>query len=593
MKKKKKKKVKKLDKSILNRIWEMQKPEKKYFIAGGLSSIILGAMLPLIGLILSRILNIFYSTNKHHLYQGSSLWACMFLILAVASGIGFYVQLYSYAVIGESLTRRLREKAFQRLLTLEIGYFDTTSVGAITAQLAHDTEKVKAVTGEKIGLQIQNFVAVAVSAVIAFTSSWSYTLIILLFFPLIAGSSMLTMLLMKGSQDLRAIKQAGKTVTESVNAIRTVQALGLQEQLVNLYENSLSGVIKKNIKKAIIGGVSHGIGQLLIFAIYGILFYIGLLLVLKNILTVQDMLTTMMSIMFGAWALGQSSSFATDQAKARESTARIFELLDRKTLIDRHTEGKIISSLRGNIVFENVHFRYPARPDVLIFKGFNLVIESGKTTALVGASGSGKSTVIGLLERFYDPEQGNIFVDGINIRELQLQWLRSRIALVSQEPILFSGTIRENILVGKPDATDREIEHAVRSANAEDFINTFPDRYNTNVGDGGTQLSGGQKQRIAIARALVKNPDILMLDEATSALDNESERIVQDALDKLLATSSRTTIIIAHRLSTIQNADKIAVVYNGVLVEQGTHQQLMNISDGHYNKLVRRQQEEK
>ena len=248
--------------------------------------------------------------------------------------------------------------------------------------------------------------------------------------------------------------------------------------------------------------------------------------------------------------------------------------------------GKSLDSVEGNIKFENVHFAYPSRRDQPVCQGYNLTVEAGATVALVGASGSGKSTAVSLVERFYDPDSGVVTLDGVNLRDLNVRWLRQQIGLVGQEPVLFSGSIGFNIATGKPGSTSEEVEAAAKMANAHAFIMEFPEGYDTEVGEKGGQLSGGQKQRIAIARAMIKNPSILLLDEATSALDNESEKVVQEALDDLLAKQKRTTIVIAHRLSTIRYADKIAVVDKGSIVEEGSHDQLMAKGpDGYYYKL--------
>ena len=246
--------------------------------------------------------------------------------------------------------------------------------------------------------------------------------------------------------------------------------------------------------------------------------------------------------------------------------------------------SRTLDTVRGEITFEDVVFRYPTRPDVPVLNGLSFTAKPKETVALVGESGCGKSTSVSLIERLYNPLSGTIKLDGVPINELEIGWLRRQIGLVSQEPILFATTIRENIRYGRPDATDAEIEEAARQSNAHGFITKFPDGYDTKVGEKGVTLSGGQKQRIAIARALVRNPKILLLDEATSALDTQSEKLVQDALDR--AQQGRTTIVIAHRLSTVQNADKIVVIDNGVVVETGTHAELISRPDSHYAYLA-------
>ncbi|XP_039599119.1 ATP-dependent translocase ABCB1-like [Polypterus senegalus] len=287
--------------------------------------------------------------------------------------------------------------------------------------------------------------------------------------------------------------------------------------------------------------------------------------------------------MFATMHVGRSSSSAPDFAKAKVSAQRIFSLLEKKPKIDIYsTEGLKLNHFDGNIEFQDVHFAYPTRKKVQVLQGLNVKVSKGQTLALVGSSGCGKSTTVQLLERFYDPINGHVLVDGNDITSLNLVWLRSQIGIVSQEPILFDTSIAENIRYGdnSRSVTQEEIEEAAKKANIHNFIEDLPQKYGTKVGDKGAQLSGGQKQRIAIARALLRNPKVLLLDEATSALDTESEKIVQVALDE--ARQGRTCIIIAHRLSTIQNADIIAVISNGEVVEQGTHSELIAKGGAYY-----------
>ncbi|OQR96655.1 ABC transporter B family member 11-like, partial [Thraustotheca clavata] len=264
-----------------------------------------------------------------------------------------------------------------------------------------------------------------------------------------------------------------------------------------------------------------------------------------------------------------------DMTKAKKAVQCIFGIIDRIPPIDcSASTGTLLSAVKGETELKHVVFAYPSRPDSKIYKNYSLTIHAGQTFALVGGSGSGKSTAINLIERFYDPAAGAVYLDGHDLRTLNVQSLRNHISIVSQEPVLFAGTIAENIATGKPGATQAEIEDAAKKANAHDFIMRFPDGYNTSVGDRGVQVSGGQKQRIAIARAIIRDPEVLLLDEATSALDTESERIVQESLDALLKQKRRTTVIVAHRLSTIRNADMIAVVNDGKVCELGTHDEL-------------------
>ena len=303
----------------------------------------------------------------------------------------------------------------------------------------------------------------------------------------------------------------------------------------------------------------------------------------------EKLLLPIMCMFMLAAGFGAASMDATDMTKAKLAGRKVFALIDRVPPIDIKAKGEVKEAekhVQGQLIFENVQFVYPSRLENPIYENINLTVEAGTTVALVGSSGSGKSTAVQLVERFYDPDGGRVLLDGKDFKTLSVSWLRKHIALVSQEPVLFSGTILENIALGKQGATREDVIAAAKMANAHAFIEEFDKGYDTDVGGGGGKLSGGQKQRVAIARAIIKNPAILLLDEATSALDNESERVVQAALDELISSKEqkRTTLVIAHRLTTIRNADKIVVMDKGAVVEQGTHAELMALG-GKYVKL--------
>ncbi|KAL6004059.1 ABC transporter B member 21 [Asimina triloba] len=363
-------------------------------------------------------------------------------------------------------------------------------------------------------------------------------------------------------------EDASQVANDAVGSIRTVASFCAEDRVMELYQKKCEA------------------------------FYAGARFVEDGKATFRDVFRVFFALTMAAFAISQSSSLAPDASKAKSSTASIFAILDRKSEIDASDDsGMTLDHVKGDIDFKHVSFKYPTRPDVQIFRDLCLAIHSGKrllltksiilsqTVALVGESGSGKSTAISLLQRFYDLESGEILLDGIELRKFQLRWLRRQMGLVSQEPVLFNDTIRANIAYGKDgDATEAEIVAAAERANAHKFISSLQQGYDTPVGERGIQLSGGQKQRIAIARAIVKDPKILLLDEATSALDAESERVVQDALDRVMV--NRTTVVVAHRLSTIKGADLIAVVKNGVIVEKGKHEALINVPDGAYASLV-------
>jgi ABC-type multidrug transport system fused ATPase/permease subunit len=325
-----------------------------------------------------------------------------------------------------------------------------------------------------------------------------------------------------------------------------------------------------------------------VFGTVFFILYIMVGMVMNKRLDPEQFGQFLMLALFVAGSLGGLPEQIASIQRALGATDRVFELIDGDIeKIDLLKENEPAKSSRGEIAFENVSFNYPTRPDFEVLKSISFTARSGETVALVGSSGSGKSTIASLLLRFYDPQKGSIQIDGTESRNIPLTELRKQIAIVPQDVILFAGTIKDNIAYGRPGATDSEIEEAARKANAYDFINSFPEKFNTLVGERGIQLSGGQRQRIAIARAVLKNPSILILDEATSSLDSESERLVQEALDKLMV--GRTSIVIAHRLATIRNADKIVVLQKGVVHEIGTHQELMTNEEGFYHKLSKMQ----
>jgi len=385
-----------------------------------------------------------------------------------------------------------------------------------------------------------------------------------------------------------ANKEAGQLIGEVVLAIRTVASFNAEHEFVADYEKKVDSVAKLESVDGAKAAVGLGLSMSLFMAMMGGMHYYGGWLISIGAITFQEMMTPMFMMMGGMMIMVGAALGIKDVPSANTAALLFFETIDRKPKINAFsTEGETPSSVRGDIEVKDVVFAYPSAPDHLVCNGYSLSVQAGQTVALSGASGSGKSTIIQLIERFYDPLSGTISLDGIDITKLNVKWLRSQLGLVSQEPVLFQGTVAENVRYGKQGATQEEIEEACRNANAHTFITeTLADGYNTDVGMRGGKLSGGQKQRVAIARALVKQPSVLLLDEATSALDNESERIVQAALDEIMTKQKRTTLVIAHRLSTIRNADTIAVLKDGRVAEQGTHDELLANAEGLYFGLV-------
>uniref|UniRef100_A0A453A819 ABC transporter domain-containing protein n=1 Tax=Aegilops tauschii subsp. strangulata TaxID=200361 RepID=A0A453A819_AEGTS len=424
--------------------------------------------------------------------------------------------------------------------------------------------------------------------VIAIIADWKLALIIICVIPLTGIQGYANVKFLNGfSQDAKMMyEDASQVATDAVSSIRTIASFCCEKRITRIYDRKCRASVNQGVKTGIVGGIGFGFSYLTLYLTYGLCFYVGGQFVRQGKSNFGEVFKVFFALVLATMGVSETSAMASDSKKAKDSAISIFTLLDRVSEIDsRSNQGLILDEVKGNIDFQQVSFKYPSRLDIQIFHDFTLHIPSGKTVALVGESGSGKSTVITLLERFYNPDSGTIQLDGVEIKSLNINWFRNQIGLVSQEPILFDDTIRANIAYGKDgDVTEEELIAAAKISNAHEFISSLPQGYGTFVGERGAQLSGGQKQRVAIARAILKDPKILLLDEATSALDAESERIVQNALDHVMV--GRTTIVVAHRLSTIKGADIIAVLKDGAIVEKGSHDSLVNIKDGLYASLV-------
>ncbi|XP_010013816.1 PREDICTED: multidrug resistance protein 1-like [Nestor notabilis] len=576
-----------------SRILALNKPEWLYVLLGVIAAAVLGGIYPAFALVYGKVIGAFQETDPEKRSKNTLLLSLMFLLLGVITLAAYIVQGFMFGKSGEILTMRLRSLSFKTLLQQEIGWYDDqkNAVGVLLTRLATDASQVKGATGSRLGLMTMTFFTLLTAIIIAFVYGWQLTLLVLACIPFLVATNAVSLSSMSGhaAKDQKALEEAGRISTETVENIRTVASLTKEEAFYERYVASLNGPYRDSLKKAPLYGFTYGVAQSANYFVNAAVFRFGAWLIARCLTNFEDVFVVISSIMFAAINVGQSTSLAPDYGKAKLSAQSIFKLLDRKPLMDSYSEeGEKLSNFEGNIEFRNVHFVYPARPEVQVLQGLSMKVNKGQTLALVGSSGCGKSTSIQLLERFYDPVEGQVLADGFDTRSLHMQWLRSRLGLVSQEPILFDCSIAENIQYGDNSrlVSQEEVEEAAKAANIHSFIERLPEKYNTRVGEKGTQLSGGQKQRIAIARALIRNPAILLLDEATSALDTESEKIVQKALDN--ARQGRTCIVIAHRLTTIQTADIIAVIQNGRVIEQGTHSQLL-AKEGHYYALVNAQ----
>ncbi|CAH1967884.1 unnamed protein product [Acanthoscelides obtectus] len=521
-----------------------------------------------------------------------------FAIISAVVGFIMVVATYVYTVLfGYSSTNqilKMRKTLFEKILNQDIEWFDKNQSGEFTTTITQNISKIEDGIGEKIGIFIF-FEATFVSGIVmALVNGWKLALVCMVSLPLSSAiMSFITWISTKLSkEEMESYATAGAIAEEVLSSIRTVVAFDGQGKEIQRYNEQLVKAKNNNVKRIMFNALSNGLLWFFVYACYALSFWYGVGLILhdkylppdQQVYTAGNMTAVFFATIVATWNFGMGTPFLETFGAAKGAAQKVFDVLDSEPIINKKTKnGRKPAKFKSNISFNNVYFSYPSRPDVKVLKGFNLRINYGETVALVGNSGCGKSTCIQLLQRFYDPQVGGIFIDNISIKDMNLTWLRSRMAVVSQEPALFATTIAENIRYGKLDATQREIEEAAKKANAHKFIINLPNGYQTLIGERGAQLSGGQKQRIAIARALVRKPDILLLDEATSALDTTSEAEVQSALDAI--SGQCTTIIVAHRLSTIRNANVIVFVADGKVVEKGSHAELM-AAKGAYHKLV-------
>ncbi|XP_011799556.1 PREDICTED: ATP-binding cassette sub-family B member 5 [Colobus angolensis palliatus] len=577
----------------LLKILKLNKSEWPFVVLGTLASVLNGTVHPVFSIIFAKIITMFGNKDKTTLKHDAEMYSMIFVILGVICFVSYFMQGLFYGRAGEILTMRLRHLAFKAMLYQDIAWFDEkeNSTGSLTAILAIDTAQIQGATGSRIGVLTQNATNMGLSVIISFLYGWEMTLLILSIAPVLAMTGMIETAAMTGfaNKDKQELKHAGKIATEAVENIRTIVSSTREKAFEQMYEEMLETQHRNTSKKAQIIGSCYAFSHAFIYFAYAAGFRFGAYLIQAGRMTPEGMFIVCTAIAYGAMAIGETLVLAPEYSKAKSGAAHLFALLEKKPTIDSHSqEGKKPDTCEGNLEFREVSFFYPCRPDVFILRGLSLSIQQGKTVAFVGSSGCGKSTSLQLLQRFYDPVQGQVLFDGVDAKELNVQWLRSQIAIVSQEPVLFNCSIAENIAYGDNSRVVPldEIKEAANAANIHSFIEGLPEKYNTQVGLKGTQLSGGQKQRLAIARALLQKPKILLLDEATSALDNESEKVVQHALDK--ARTGRTCLVVTHRLSAIQNADLIVVLHNGKIKEQGTHQELLRNRDIYF-KLVNAQ----
>jgi ATP-binding cassette subfamily B (MDR/TAP) protein 1 len=511
--------------------------------------------------------------------------------------IAVYIAFAGFTYTGEHVTQKLREKYLEAILGQNIAVFDHLGAGEVTTTITANMDQVMGGISEKVALTLTAATTFVAALIVGFVKNWRLSLVLLsIVFAVVfimGGCSVFIVKYTKRSLD--AYSPGAVLAEEVLTSVRTVTAFNGQTKLAKKFEESLLKTMHWGFRTKVSVGCMIASMMLISYLEYGLSFWEGSRLMVAGYGNLADTLTVLFALLMGAVSVAHAAPHIQSFAAAIAAAANIFKIIDRR--MPEHTESQsgIPLEVQGSLEFQEVKHIYPSRPEVIVIQDFNLVIPAGKITALVGASGSGKSTIVGLIENFYPNVGGKIFLDGHDIQGLDTKWLRRQISLVSQEPVLFKCSIRRNIehgLIGtnldavEPEKKSELVVQAAKMANAHDFISCLPNGYETVAGDRGVLLSGGQKQRIAIARAIISNPKILLLDEATSALDSQSEGIVQAALD--VAAQGRTTIVIAHRLSTIKGADNIVVLSKGRVVEQGTHDQLL-LQKGAYHDLIEAQ----
>ncbi|MDC1384373.1 ABC transporter ATP-binding protein/permease [Crocinitomicaceae bacterium] len=508
------------------------------------------------------------------------------LIVFAAQAIFGFFRIIIFTHVTESALRDIKRESFSRLLYMPMDFFNNNKVGELTSRMSADVEKIQQVMGTTIAEFFRQIIIIVGGIIFLLFLSWKLALIMLGTFPVMIIIAVIfgrfIRKLSKEAQDEAA--KSNSTIEESLMGISNVKSFTRELFMLGKYKTAIDNIKALNVKSGLWRGV---FASFIIFCIFGAIVFViwkGLLMTQgpNPELAQKDFFSFIMfTIMMGA-SFGSIADMYANIMKAVGASEHLMDIIGTKNEKDLLT-GKEKPAITGEVNFESVSFSYPQRDDIEILKSISFSAKKNQTIALVGPSGAGKSTVASLLLNYYPITGGKISFDGKSSENIDIEHLRSHMALVPQDVILFAGSIKENIAFGKPDATEDEIIDAAKKANAWEFINSFPDNLETEVGDRGIQLSGGQKQRVAIARAILKDPAILILDEATSALDSESERLVQEALDTLM--KGRTSFVIAHRLSTIKKADKILVLENGEIKEQGIHDDLI-AQKGIYSHLV-------
>lgn len=583
-----------------NTLFSFVKPYRAYFAAGliflFLSSLATMAFPYITGNLLDSAIS---GTSTGFLGDINSIALALMGILVIQAFLSFF-RIKLFAIVGEKSLADMRKAVYERIIRLPMNFFANRRVGELSSRITADLSQIQDTVTTVLAEFLRQLSTLIVGVILIIGISGKLTLIMISVFPLLIIAAVWfgkkVRKLAREAQDQLA--DTGVIVEETLQAISNVKAFTNENFETNRYKNSMAKVVSLALRNANYRGA---FSSFIIFSLFGsivLIIWQGSMMIQAGELSFGNLTSFIIYTMFIGGSVGGFADQYAQIQKTLGATQRVREILKEKIEpegINPDSELSVksidssVNKLSGNIQFKSVSFHYPSRKDIEVIKNLSFEVKSGEQIAIVGPSGAGKSTLVSLLMRFYDPQKGQILFDQIPNDEIDLNKLRSNIGIVPQDVQLFGGTIKDNIKYGNPEANDEEIISAAKRANAHEFIMGFPEQYDTIVGERGVKLSGGQRQRIAIARALLKNPAILILDEATSSLDSESERLVQEALDELM--KGRTSIVIAHRLSTVKNANKILVLQNGSLSEWGTHNELLEIENGMYKYLLSLQQQ--
>ncbi|KAK6935921.1 ABC transporter-like, ATP-binding domain, partial [Dillenia turbinata] len=572
------------------RLAELSFAEWLYAVLGSVGAAIFGSFNPLLAYALSLIVIAYYTPDEGpHLRNEVNKWCLVITGMGIVTVVANFLQHFYFGIMGEKMTERVRRMMFSAILRNEVGWFDKeeNSADNLSMRLANDATFVRAAFSNRLSILVQDSAAIVVALLIGMLLEWRMALVALATLPMLIVSAVAQKKWLagfsKGIQEMQ--RKASLVLEDAVRNIYTVVAFCAGNKVMELYRLQLKKIYKKSFLHGMVIGCAFGFSHFLLFACNAVLLWYTGLCVKNGKVDFATALKEYMVFSFVTFALVEPFGLAPYILKRRKSLISVFEIIDRVPKIDPDdTSALKPPSVYGNIELRNVDFCYPRCPEVMVLSNFSFKINGGQTIAIVGVSGSGKSTIISLIERFYDPVAGQILLDGRDLKMFNLRWLRNHMGLVQQDPVIFSTTIRENIIYARHNATETELKEAARIANAHHFISSLPHGYDTHVGMRGVDLTPGQKQRIAIARVVLKNAPILLLDEASSAIESESSRVVQEALDTLIM-GNKTTILVAHRAAMMKHVDNIVVLNGGRIVEQGTHDTLV-ASNGLYVQLM-------